>query len=176
MAAAYPQFADLPDPFLTRYQPVKIISNPRSGPYLEVLDRLSILEADAAPSSFAPFLKQATLYGNPIKRVLFQYALGDQFVPNPANGQLIRGAFEYDLVSLYRHDLARAAAPTRPENPHAYMAAFAQLDPPSLLIALATLTQASEFLASGKREVPDVNGLVRFYFRQNLFETPLLLP
>lgn len=176
MAATYPQFADLPDPFLERFQPVKILVNPRSGPYLEVLDRLAILEADAAPASFAPFLKQATLYGNPIKRVLFQYALGDQFVPNPANGQLIRAAYEYDLVSLYRHDLARSAAPTLPENPHAYMAAFAQLDPPSLLIALATLTQASEFLASGKREVPDVNGFVRFYFRQNLFETPLLLP
>ena len=56
------------------------------------------------------------------------------------------------------------------------MAAFAQLDTPSLLIALATLTQASQFLASGKYEVPDVNALVRFYFRQNLFETPLLLP
>ena len=176
IASLYPQFADLPDPLIQRYQPVQILLNPRSGPYLEALDRLAILEADGAPASFAPLLKQATLFGNPIKRVLFQYALGDQFVPNPSNGQLIRGAFEYDLVSLYRHDLARAAAPTLPGNPHAYMAAFGQIDAPSLLIALATLTQASEFLASGKREVPDVNALVRFYFKQNLFETPLLLP
>ena len=176
IASLYPQFSDLPDPLIQRYQPVQILANPRSGPYLEALDRLAILEADGAPASFAPFLKQATLYGIPIKRVLFQYAQGDQFVPNPSNGQLIRAAFEYDLVSLYRHDLARAAAPTLPGNPHGFMAAFAQLDTPSLLIALATLTQASQFLASGKNEVPDVNALVRFYFRQNLFETPMLLP
>ncbi len=52
----------------------------------------------------------------------------------------------------------------------------AALDQPSLLIALATLAQASEFLASGRCEVPNVNGLVRILFRQDLFETPTLIP
>ncbi len=170
------QFVGVPnDPLIPRYAPARRITTAQ-GQYLELLDRLSIAEATGAPASFAPFLKQATLYGNPIKRVLFQYAIGDQSVPNNSNGQLIRAAFEYDLVSVYRHDIARQIVPTLPENPHAYMAAFAQLDQPSLLIALATLSQASEFLASGRREVPDVNGLVRFLFRQNLFETPSLIP
>lgn len=163
------------DPLVPRHAPAQRITTAQ-GQYLERLDRLSILEAPGAPASFAPFLKQATLYSNPIKRVLFQYAKGDQSVPNNSNGQLIRAAFEYDLVSVYRHDIARQIVPSLPENPHAYMAAFAQLDQPSLLIALATLSQASEFLASGRREVPDVNGLVRLLFRQNLFETPSLIP
>jgi hypothetical protein len=163
------------DPLIPRHVPARRITTAQ-GQYLELLDRLSIAETTGAPASFAPFLKQATLYGNPIKRVLFQYAVGDQSVPNNSNGQLIRAAFENELVSVYRHDIARQIVPTLPENPHAYMAAFAQLDQPSLLIALATLSQASEFLASGRREVPDVNGLVRFLFRQNLFETPSLIP
>lgn len=163
------------DPLIARHAPAQRITTAQ-GQYLELLDRLSIVEAPGAPASFAPFLKQATLYGNPIKRVLFQYAKGDQSVPNNSNGQLIRSAFEYELVSLYRHDLARQVVPTLPANPHAYMAAFGQLDQPSLLIALATLSQASEFLASGRREVPNVNGLVRILFRQDLFETPILIP
>ena len=176
-ALVAPTFADLPDPLIGRWEPVRRLTDPRSGPYLELLDTLATIGADAAPASFAPFLKQATLYGNPIKRVLFQYALGDRVVPNRANGQLIRAAFEYELISLYRHDLARAVVPTLPENPHQYMAAFGILDQqPSLLIGLATLSQASTFLASGRREVPDVNALVRGLFRQNLFETPTQVP
>lgn len=175
LAAAYPNLVGVVDPLTPRWALAQRITAQQAA-YLEMLDRLSILEATAAPASFAPFLKQATLYGNPIKRVLFQYALGDQSIPNNANGQLIRAAFEYELVSLYRHDLARQAVPALPENPHTYMAAFAQLDQSSLLIALATLTQASLFLESGRREVPDVNGLVRPFFGMNLFETPTLIP
>ena len=175
LAATYPALASVVDPNVSRYRPVQNISKSEAE-YLEVLDRLSILETPGTAAAFAPFLKQATLYGNPIKRVLFQYAQGDLSIPNTANGQLIRAAFEYELVSLYRHDLARIAAPALPENPHTYMAAFGQLDQSTLLIALATLTQASLFLDSGLRQVPDVNGLVRFLFRRDLFETPALLP
>lgn len=175
IAAAYPDLVGVMDPLTPRYAPVQTIST-KQAQYLEFLDRVATLEVTASPASFAPFLKQATLYGNPIKRVLFQYALGDRSVPNNANGQLIRAAFEYELVSLYRHDLARRVFPSLPENPHTYLAAFATLDQPSLVIALATLTQASEFLASGRREVPNVNALVRLFFGQNLFETPSLIP
>jgi hypothetical protein len=163
------------DPLTPRYAPAQTLL-PGQGLYLEFLDRLATAETPGAPASFAPFLKQATLYGNPIKRVLFQYAEGDQTVPNNANSQLIRAAYEYQLVSLYRHDLALQAVPTLPANPHAYLAAFAQLNQSSLLIALAGLAQAGQFLQSGLREVPDVNALVRPFFRQNLFETPTLLP
>ena len=175
IAAFHPQLVGVADPLTPRWASAQRIT-PAQGQLLELLDRLSILEAPGAPASFAPFLKQATLYGNPIKRVLFQYAQGDLSVPNNANGQLIRAAFESELVSLYRHDIARQIVPTLPENPHAYMAAFGQLDTSPLLIALATLTQASDFLASGRREVPNVNGLVRFLFRQDLFETPTQIP
>lgn len=170
-----PRLEGVRDPLPARFAAAQRLT-PGEAAYLIALDRLATIEAWGAPASFAPFLKQATLFGSPIKRVLFQYALGDRTVANNANGQLIRAAHEYELVSLYRHDLARAAFPGLPENPHAYMAAFAQLDQPSLLIALATLSQASEFLASGRREVPDVNGLVRLFFRQNLFEVPSVIP
>ncbi|WP_031500057.1 Ig-like domain-containing protein [Bryobacter aggregatus] len=177
VAAVAPALADLPDPLTARYQPAQLLTDPRSGPYLELLDRLSTAGTEAAPASFAPFLKQATLYGNPIKRVLFQYALGDQYVANSANGQLIRAAFEYDLVSLYRHDLAKKAIPSLPGDPHIFLVGFADFSQPgSLLIALASLAQAGAFLDSGLREVPDVNAIVRGYFGTNLFEVPSFIP
>lgn len=177
VAASMPELVGVPDPLIGRWQPVVRFTNPRSGAYLEYIDSIATIAADANPASFAPFLKQATLYGNPIKRVLFQYAVGDQTVANPTTGQLLRAAFEYELVSVYRHDLARAEAPELPENPHTFLAAFAAFDQPqALIIGLAGLTQAGQFLASGKREVPDVNSLVRLVFKQNLFEVPALFP
>ncbi|MFN9920680.1 MAG: hypothetical protein ACK555_13025 [Acidobacteriota bacterium] len=175
VAAFYPSLVGVTDPRPARFAPAVTIT-PRQAQLLEVFDRLATLEAPAAPASFAPLLKQGTLYGSPIKRVLFQLALGDQTIPNNANTQLIRAAHEFELVSLYRHDLARRAVPALPENPHAYLAGFGQFDPPNLLIALATLQQANLFLSSPTREVPDVNGLVRVLFRANLFETPERLP
>ncbi len=175
LTTLYPHLANVPDPLTPRFVPAQPITS-RQAELLEVLDRFATIETRGAPASFAPFLKQATLFGNPIKRVLFQFALGDQSVPNNANQQLQRAAHEYFLISLYRHDLARRAFPNLPANPHAYLAAFAQIDQPSLFIALATLTQASNFLASGRYEVPDVNGLVRPIFRADLFETPATFP
>jgi hypothetical protein len=169
-------FFQLPDPLIGRYEEVRVLSDARSGLYLEYIDRALMLESDAAPASFGPFLKQATLYGNGIKRVLFQYAVGDQTVPNASNGQLIRGAFEYDLVSAYRHDLAREALSSLPANPHTYLAAFAELRPETLMIGGAALFQAAQFLESGERRVPDVNYLLRGILGRDLFETPRLLP
>lgn len=171
----YPNLAQVTDPLTPRHAGAQRITGDQAA-YLEVLDRLSIVEAPGAPASFAPFLKQATLYGSPIKRVLFQYAVGDQSVPNNSNGQLIRAAFEYELVSVYRHDIARRLLPSLPADPHTYMAAFARADLSTLAIALATLTQASQFLESGRRTVPDANRIVRLLFSENLFEVPRSIP
>jgi hypothetical protein len=180
IGAVHPQllsgFLQLPDPLTARHEDVVVLQDPRSGPYLELLDRFTMLETDGAPASFAPFFKQATLFGNAIKPVLFQYALGDQTVPNPANGQLIRGGFEYDLVSVYRHDRARREVPGLPVNPHTYLAAFVQFRPETVTIGVAALEQARLFLANPEAGVPDVNGLVREFFRENLFEVPVQLP
>jgi len=59
-----------------------------------------------------PICGGSTLPGVPIKRVLFQFARGDQTVPNPANSAWIRAAYMREWVLLYRHDLARAAGRT----------------------------------------------------------------
>ena len=177
IASIAPELAGVKDPLLGRWEAVRRLSDPRTGRYLELIDVLATAGADASPASFAPFLKQASLYGNPIKRVLFQYATGDQTIGNPTTGQLLRAAFEYELVSVYRHDLARADLPSLPEDPHTFMAAFSAFDqPPALIIGLAALTQAGQFLASGQREVPDVNPIVRLAFKQNLFGVPSVLP
>lgn len=158
--ATWPEFLPdptkpLPDPFTRRWAPAQVLTDPRQGPYLEFLDRVAALETDSAPASYAPLLKQASLYGNPIKRVLFQFAIGDQVVPNPANFQLMRAAFEYTNVSLYRHDLARQQFPSLPADPHTFLAAFLDFtSQPSLLIGIAALSQSGAFLTTGQLTFP----------------------
>ncbi|MDX2268710.1 MAG: hypothetical protein NW208_11435 [Bryobacter sp.] len=169
-------FLQLPDPLTPRYAEIAILEDARAAHYLELLDRFQMLESDAAPASFGPFFKQATLFGHPVKPVLFQFAIGDQTAPNPANYQLIRAAFEYGNVSAYRHDRARRERPDLPANPHTYLAAFVELREETLLIGEAALLEAAQFLANPQGGVPDVNPLVRRLFKENLFEVPAFLP
>jgi hypothetical protein len=175
LAATHPDTLNadgtLPDPRIERWQNIAVLS-PLQARYLEALDRMAMLEDDGAPAAFAPFLKQATLFGHATKPTLFQYAIGDQTVPNSANLQLIRAAYEYELVSVYRHDLARQIAPALPVNPHIFMAAFASFDPQSLVIGLAALQQANGFFANNGAIVPDPNRIVRLLFGRDLFESP----
>ena len=78
---------------------------------------------------------------------------------------------------LYRHDLARAAAPELATNPHGYLAWFIS-DGTARAIAIASLTQAQIFIASGAEIVPDVDSTVRAFFEIPAFlpETPNFVP
>jgi hypothetical protein len=165
------------DQYPSRYQPVQVFNVPGAPAIGEVLDRLEWLEAQGAPFAFAPLFKSATPAGQFIKRVLFQIAQGDQTVPNPANSLLIRAANLRENTVLYRHDLARAAAPELSANPHGYLAWFIS-DGTARAIAIASLTQAQIFIASGAEIVPDVDSAMRAYFEIPAFlpETPNFVP
>lgn len=166
-------FPDFDEQYTGRFRPVTILDKPGAAQIQEVMERLAWIEAPAAPVNYAPHFWVAPLNGVP-KRVLFQIARGDQWIPNPASSSLVRAAFSWETTSLYRHDLARAVQPILPADPHAYLAF--QLNPIAAPIGAATFQQAIGFLMSGVSAVPDVNPLLRPLFGVDLFESPSFLP
>lgn len=167
-------FPDFDEQYTPRFVPVTILNRPGSRQVQDVIERLSWIEAPAAPVNFAPHFWAAPLTGVAPKRVLFQIARGDQWIPNPASSTLARASFAWETTSVYRHDLARAVQPILPADPHTYLAF--QLNPVAAPIGTATVQQALGFLLSGVNAVPDVNSLLRPLFGVNLFESLSFLP
>jgi len=157
-----------------RYQPVKIRTTPGSGAIQDFFERMDWIEAMSSPVTLAEHIKQATLPGQPIKRVLFQIALGDQTVPNPAQSALIRAAYLFSQVTLYRYDIAKKIDPALPDNPHTFLIPLG--DPLQTLVGFAALLQGFVYLLINADVVPDPNVLVQPTVGINLFETPLILP
>jgi hypothetical protein len=165
---------DFDEEYTARNEPVKVAAVEGSLAIQNLFERMEWLESPGAPATFAPHLRLATLPGVPLKRVLFQMAWGDQTVPNPAGSLLVRAAGAREMTSLYRHDLAREVFRGLPENPHAFLAWFTSLT--GLPIYQAGWQQALAFLTGEGDAVPDVNGIVRPLYRQDLFVVPETLP
>lgn len=154
-----PRAQDFQETAVLRYQPPRLLSNRRAVQILEALDVIEWLENPGAPYAFATHLFSATFPGVPYKRVMVQIALGDRTVPNPVSAQLLRAVNLWEGASVYRHDLARAVAPTLPENPHIYLAGVLG-EPPFPAIALAVQAQAARFFAGDSFAAPDVGDLL----------------
>jgi hypothetical protein len=166
--------ADYDENYVLRYQPVKVNDVTGAIPIQEVFERISWIDANGDPLSFAPHLSSSTLPGVPIKRVLFQYGIGDQTVPNPAQTALVRAANMRETTWIYRHDLAYAAISTLPRNPHTYL--LNVLTPAGLPIALAAQGQAAAFFSSYGTVIVDPNTLLPSALGQlKLFEAPSFL-
>lgn len=165
---------DFDEEYVERNQPVKVLERAGAAELQDEFERLEWIEASGAPSTYAPHLSRAPRDGMSPKKMLFQFALGDQTVPNPSNSLLSRAAGAEARTVVYRHDLAREFLPTLPLNPHIYFAYL--LEPGAFPIADAVLQQAALFSAGGGVAVPDVNPIARLFFGMDLFETPLVLP
>jgi hypothetical protein len=157
-----------------RYQPVRIIGVPGAVALQEYLERAEWIMMPGDALGYAPHLMSSTLPGVPIKRVLFQFGIGDLTLPNPCQTNLVRAANLRDTTSVYRHDLALAAAPDLPKDPHTLF--YYPGTPAGEVIARAAQRQMAEFFASGGLRVPDVNHLVRPLFGKDLFGVPQFLP
>jgi pimeloyl-ACP methyl ester carboxylesterase len=128
--------------------------------------RWALQSSDA--SAWAPHIRKRPLPGHSAKPVLLQIAKGDQTVPNPTSTAVIRAGDLADRTMFYRHDLAFAADPTKPKDPHRFLTNNQVASMRS--ISLATQRQAAVFFASmGATTVdPDDAG--------PLFEMPIRLP
>ena len=66
-------------------------------------------------------LRAQPLSGVPAKSMILQYARTDATVPNPTTSAIIRAGGLQDRTTLFRNDLAFAADPTFPKNPHTFL-------------------------------------------------------
>ncbi len=96
--------------------------------------------------AYAPHLRRAPLPGVPAKSVIYQFAKGDQGMPNPATTRLLRAGDLADRATFYRHDLAFAEIPNLPRDPHLFFVPL--LVPAFTEIALGAQRQMAVFFAS----------------------------
>jgi len=123
------------------------------------------------PAAYAVHLRSRPLLGVPAKSIILQYARGDQTVPNPTTSAIIRAGSLQDRTTAFRNDLAFAADPTFPKNPHTFLTRVPGLAPPgAAAVALAAQDQIARFFASGGTTTVDPDGA------GPLFETPLSGP
>ena len=121
------------------------------------------------PVAYAPHLRAQPLSGVPAKSVILQFARTDQTVPNPTTSAIIRAGSLQDRTTLFRNDLAFAANPTFPKNPHTFLTNVPGLAPAAPgAVALAAQDQIAQFFASSGTVVVDPDGA------GPLFETPMV--
>src|SRR5262249_52320082 len=65
-------------------------------------------QQSGSPVAPAPPLRKTPLPGVPAKSIIFQFAKGDQTVPNPNTTAILRAGELADRATHYRHDLAFA--------------------------------------------------------------------
>jgi hypothetical protein len=96
--------------------------------------------------------------------VILQFARGDQTVPNPTTSAILRAGHLADRATLYRNDLAFAANPATPKNPHTFLTNIAV--PAVSAYAFEAQQQIATFFASDGATVIDPDG------PGPIFETP----
>ena len=69
------------------------------------------------PVPWAAFIRKSPLPGEQAKRVIVQFAKGDETVPNPTATALIRSGDLSDRATFFRNDLAFALDPKTTANP-----------------------------------------------------------
>jgi hypothetical protein len=99
------------------------------------------LSQSGDPVAWAPFIRKSPLSGNAAKRVIVQFARGDQTVPNPTATALIRSGDLADRATFFRNDIA-APLGLGFTNPHAFLTSLPKV------VALEGQLQIAFFLAS----------------------------
>lgn len=140
---------------------------PGAMPIQEVIEHTEWVSQSGDAVAYAPHIRSTPLAGVSAKSVIYQFAKGDQIVPNPGTTALLRAGELADHATFYRHDLAFAENPLLPTNPHGFLAALA--NPSFRAIARGVQEQIATFFATDGTVVirPEP---ARF------FEAPISLP
>jgi hypothetical protein len=146
-----------------------VINNvPGAMDIAKVLDWSQWAQQAGNPVAYAPFIRKQPLPGNTGKPVLFQFARGDGTVPNPTATAILRAGDLATDATLFRNDLAYAANPAVPKNPHTFLTNIAI--PAAAPYAVGAQQQIAVFLATNGSTVIDPDGVGL------LFEVPANLP
>jgi hypothetical protein len=150
-----------------RNLPVVINDIPGALAVAEVLDRAEWSQQSGNPLTYAAFIRRSPPFGGVAKRVLVQFAKGDQTVVNPTTTALIRAGSLQDRATFFRADLLPNA--TRAGyNPHGFLIDL--FDPSHAPYALQAQQQFATFLATDGLVTIDPGD------RGSLFEVPIALP
>jgi hypothetical protein len=161
-----------------RDQPPLINMVPGADAIQQYFDHSDWVGQAGDPVAYAPYLRKAPLSGMPGKSVIIQFAKGDQTVPNPTSSALIRAGALTDRTTYYRNDLAFAADPSVPKNPHIFLVLLVP-DPLIRSIAFAAQQQIATFFDSGGTVTIDPDSLTGPLFPdlfEGLFEVPIAGP
>ena len=134
----------------------------------QLLDRNEWVQQSGNPVSYAERIRKNPLPGNTAKPVLVQFAKGDVTVPNPTSTAIIRAGDLADRAVFFRNDLAVAANPAVPKNPHTFLTNIGAAA--TVPYAVAAQQQIAVFFASHGTTVIDPDGAGPF------FEVPLVGP
>jgi pimeloyl-ACP methyl ester carboxylesterase len=156
--------------YVLRDQPAKVNDVPGAIDIQDYFERIDWASATGDPLAYAPLLRDPQFLGLPAKRILFLFGIGDETVPNAAESALVRAANMREATWVFRNDLARAANPGLPRDPHAYLTNILS-GGVAASVALATQAQIAAFFVSNGTKISDPNtpGL-------NYFEVPIKLP
>jgi len=137
-------------------------------PIQKVIDNNEWVSQSGNPVAYAPYIRKSRLDGRKANPVIFQIAKGDKTVPNPTNTAILRAGDLADRATYFRNDLAFAANPATPKNPHTFLTNISVASVAAY--AIAAQQQIATFFASdGSLTIdPDGAGLI--------FETPIGLP
>jgi hypothetical protein len=135
----------------------------------EVFDNTEWVTNAGNPVAYAPHIRKAPLPGQSAKEIIFRFAKGDQTVPNPTATAILRAGDLADRATYYRNDLAFAANPSTPKNPHTFLTNVGSLQASVRLTAAQAQAQIADFFES-EGTVNDPDGAGTF------FETPIVLP
>jgi Bacterial Ig-like domain len=169
-----PPSASLPVPFNffenmpLRDLPTVVNNVPGAMEISQVLDRFEWVQQAGNPVSYASLIRKQPLAGSAAKPVILQMAKGDQTVPNPTSSAIVRAGGLQAQTTYFRNDLAYAANPLVPKNPHTFLTGLNS--PAGPINAVLGQTQIAVFFQSHGATVidPDGPGVV--------YEVPVALP
>jgi Bacterial virulence factor lipase N-terminal len=158
---------NIPENLPLRDQPPVVNTVPEAMALQSYTEQSEWASQAGNPVAYAPYIRKSPLGRNPVKSVILQVAKGDQTVPNPTSTAIIRAGDLQDRVTYFRNDLARAAIPGLPANPHTFLTGIFGAGAP---IAFQAQGQIATFFASDGSSTIDPDGPGAF------FETPIVPP
>jgi Bacterial virulence factor lipase N-terminal len=151
-----------------RNLPLVVNNVPGATAIAQVLDRFEWVQQSGNPVSYAPLIRKAPLPGSAAKSVIVQFAKGDGTVPNPSSSAILRAGALQDRATYFRNDLAFAASPGIPKNPHTFLTNIGI--PAAVPYAIQAQSQIAAFFASNGLLTIDPDG------PSPIFEVPIALP
>jgi fermentation-respiration switch protein FrsA (DUF1100 family) len=151
-----------------RNQPPVVNTVPGALAIQEVIEQSEWVSQSGNPVAYAPHVRLSPLPGMTAKPVIVQFANGDQTVPNPTATALIRAGDLADRATYFRNDLAFAANPATPKNPHTFLTRIAT--PSVAAFAVGAQQQIAIFFETDGLVTIDPDGAGPF------FEVPIAGP